>query len=216
VSYLIEIPTSISEDGLRIAAMTSIDAAVDSYYPQWLVVKDLNTEEIRQTFDLIDPDLSLKLVSPYHCRNNLSACIPEILQRVQAANAMLAKDQWRPFPCISSRPERMGPGCELLSELHFELQGPRLIISRGERRIVTRFMPQWSPAYHKPGCKGLIDIHLESVAFDPETGLFVISLGFVSIGEGGGECAAPRWDFHPIRLPMFRREALQKRDGGAP
>jgi hypothetical protein len=54
------------------------------------------------------------------------------------------------------------------------------------------------------------------VALDPETGLFVISRSFVSSGEGGGECAALRWDFHPIRLPMFRREALQKRDGGAP
>jgi hypothetical protein len=80
---------------------------------------------------------------------------------------------------------------------------------------MTRSMPSWSPTRHHPACKGTIESYVESVAFDPETGLFIIGLSFEG-AEGGGECRTPLWDFHPIRLPMFRREALQKRDGGAP
>jgi hypothetical protein len=215
--YLVAFPTSISEDSDRIASIISIDDEGEEFFLEWLVIKDLKNDEVQQKIDLIDPDLSLKLGSK--CRQSLAACIPDVEQRVQAANALLAKDKWRPFPCISSRswprPERTGPGCEVLSELRIEFQDPDLIISRGEHRIVTRTMPTWSKTHRHPSCKGSIDSYVESVAFDPETGLFVITLRFVG-AEGGGECRTPVWDFHPIRLPMFRREALQKRDGGAP
>jgi hypothetical protein len=110
----------------------------------------------------------------------------------------------------------MGPGCEALAQLRFEFQDPRLVVSRDGHPTVTRTLPSWSPTYGKPRCKGLVDTYVESVAFDPDSGLFVIALSFVGIGHGGGDCAEPRGDFHPIRLPMFRREALQGRDAGVP
>jgi hypothetical protein len=215
---MVDFPTSISEDGRRIAAIISIEGELEGYFLEWLAIKDLKQDKLEEEIEIIGIGLSFKL--GYDCEQDISACVPELQGRVDAANALLANDPWRPFPCIliyhSGRPERMGPGCELLAELDVDYKDPQLIISRGGRPVVNRSMPTWSPTYRKPKCKGLIDIYVESVAFDPETGLFVIALKFVGIGHTRGECAEPRWDFHPIRLPMFRREAHRARDGGTP
>lgn len=210
--YFVEFPTSVSHDGTRIAAMISIESG-DPFTPEWLVIKDLENDEVEETIDLIDPVLSSWLIQ--HCREDVSPCVVHVERRVQAANAAVETERWRPFPCFSvrgsERRERMGPGCDILEELRFEYKDPRLIISRGGRPVVTRTLPRWSPKYRKPKCNGItIDTYVESVAFDPATGLFVISLRFVG-PEGNFECPTPRWDFHPIRLPMYRRE-----DGGAP
>jgi hypothetical protein len=215
--HFVIFPTSITEKGDRIAAIVSIDGEGEEFFPEWLVIKELKTDKVEQKIDLIAPSLSWKFRTK--CRDSLSPCVPDVLQHVQAANAVLDNDRWRPFPCISvlewERPERMGPGCEVLSELTIEFQDPQLIISRRGRPLVARSMPAWSPAYHHPACKGTIDSRVESVALDPETGLFIIGLSFVG-AEGDMECATPIWDFHPIRLPMFRLEAFKKRDRGAP
>lgn len=216
--YLIDFPTSISPDGRRIAAMVSVDGQLESYFPEWLAIKDLEADRTEQVLDVIDPALSGRLNSTENCVGNLAPCIAEAQRMAEAVNAVLAQDRWHPFPCIyinhSSRPDRMDPGCELLEELRFEYKDPRLIISREGRPVVTRMLPSWSPKYRKPKCTGVtIDTYVESVAFDPGTGLFVISLRFVG-PEGNFECPTPRWDFHPIRLPMFRRGAGRE-DGGA-
>ena len=199
--------------------MISIDGELEGYFPESILIKNTEDEAVRQEMALIDSEMSVKLGSPHHCLENQSVCIPDVERLVDAANAVLAQDRWRPFPCIdnhSSRPDRMDPGCEILEELRFEYKDPRLIISRDGRPVVTRTLARWSPKYRKPKCKGVtIDTYVASVAFDPGTGLFVISLRFVG-PEGNFECPTPRWDFHPIRLPMFRRAAQQRDDGGTP
>ena len=213
--YFVQFPTSISEHGDRVAAIISIDGEGEAYYPEWLVIKDISTNKSAPKIDLISPDLSSKL--EFSCRNNLSMCIAEVEASIDVANDMLARHQWRRFPCFltpgSSRPERTEPGCEYFSELDFEFDDPRLLVSHRGRHILTRAMPAWSPTQN-PSCKREIDSYVESVAFDPATGVLVVGLRFV--GTEGGGCPAPAWDYHPIRLPMLRGQATHDRDGGAP
>ena len=181
------------------------------YNPEWLVIKNIRTDKIEQSIELIGWDLYSKLWKK--CHHTLSPCIQEVEQRVEAANAVLAKERWRRLPCFrgSGRPDRIEGGCEQFLELDATFKDPWLIISQRGRVLLKRSIPAW--IYRDPSCKTNAATDIESIALDPQTGILVVGLQFWGMVEG---CTVPRWDFHPIRLPMLRSKATQGRDGGAP
>ena len=209
--YLADFPTSISERGDRIAAIVSMEDTGEIYNPEWLVIKNIQTDKIEQSVELIGWDLYFKLWNK--CHHTLSPCIQEVEQRVAAANAVLAKDRWRRLPCFrgSWRLDRIEGGCEQFLELDATFKDPWLIISQRGRVLLKRSIPRW--IYRDPSCKENAATDIESIALDPQTGILVVGLQFWGMVEG---CAVPRWDFHPIRLPMLRSKATQGRDGEAP
>jgi hypothetical protein len=129
--HVMQFPTSITERGDRVAAMISIDSNRESFELEWLVFKNVNTDKIEGTLDLMDLDLSLML--DRDCRNWPEPCIhmDEVNRRVAEANVVLAKDRWRPIPCFygAMQPERDEPACDRFTE--GKRSPPRLTDPRG-------------------------------------------------------------------------------------
>jgi hypothetical protein len=179
------------------------------------VIKNVKTDKSEGTIELVGTDLMMKLVS--NCQDGPSTCIhmDELNQRVDAANAVLAKDRWRPFPCFIGlkQPDRKEPGCEHFFETKTDFEDARLRVSHRGRLLLDVRKPTW--VYRDPsrGCKSTERTELQSEAFDPATGIYVVGLGFWAMVEG---CDEPIWDFHPIRLPALRSKPARGRDGGAP
>lgn len=208
-------PTSISEHGDRLAALVSIHDNSESYYLQWLVIKKVKTDKIEQIIALVDAEFSSKLAT--RCRDGLSSCIhkDEVEQRLQAANAVLSRHRWRAFPCYrklrTGGLTRFGSGCEEFRDLTADYQDTWLLVSHRARVVLNERRPTW--AYRGESCKRYMTTDTESIAYDPETGVFVVGIGFSPGVEG---CDTPIWDFHPIRVPMLGRGILLGRDGGVP
>ena len=216
-TLVVQFPVSITESGDRIAKIVSKNSYDYHHllFPLWVKIKSVKTDESESMIEVISPDLASKLFDD--CLNGPSTCIhmDELKERVAAANAVLEKDRWRPFPCIrtESEKERDEPGCEPLFEMSLKFKGARLLVSRRKRQLINARKPTW--AYRDPSreCLSQERTKLQSVAFDPETGLLVIGLQFSSMIEG---CDVPFWDFHPIRLPVPRKEPPRDCDGGTP
>jgi hypothetical protein len=214
-----QFPTSITERGDRIAAMISIDSNRESFELEWLVFKDVGTDKIEGELDLMDLDLSLML--DRDCRNWPEPCIHmnEVHRRVTAANAVLAKDRWRPIPCFygAMQPQRDEPACDRFTEdVEVEFENGRLRISDRGRQLINARKPTWVYRDPSPSCNFSAMTAVRSRAFDPQTGTLVLGLHFWSTVEG---CSEPRWDVHPIRLPALRTlrsKASRDRDGGPP
>jgi hypothetical protein len=211
--YIVEFPTSISERGDRIAAIVSVEDNCESRCDEWLIIKDVKKDKIEHAVVLIDAELSSKI--GWSCVDAWSTCAHrfEVERRVEAANAVLARDRWRRLPCFNGtwRPDRIEGGCEQFSGLDVRFEDPRLVISHQGRVLLDRRVPSW--IYRDSSCKQAASTDIESFALDPETGILVVGLQFWSQVEG---CAVPRWDFHPISMPILRRKAPRDRDGGAP
>jgi len=215
VRYVVDFPTSISERGDRVVAIISVEEAGEIFNPQWLVIKSVHSDKLERVIDVIDWTLADKLMR--HCREGPSACIHlhEVQRRVDAANAVLAGDRWRRFPCFLDlgrwRPNRFEAGCDRFRGLKVRFQDSQLTVSHQGRNLVSLKQPTW--AYRGASCKEFMRTDIESASFDPETGIYVVGLYFWATVEG---CDVPRWDFHPIRLPMLRSKAIHDLDGGTP
>jgi hypothetical protein len=137
---------SISERGDRVAALVSIEGNCERQCEIWLVIKNVKTDNIVKIIDLIDPELSSKI--GWTCPDTWSTCNqkPEVKRRIQAANAVLANDRWRPFPCYFGvwAPERVEAGCEpAFSQFDIDFENARLRIAHQGRVLVNARKPAW-------------------------------------------------------------------------
>jgi hypothetical protein len=210
-----EFPTSISEHSGRVAALVSVHDNSESWQLQWLVIKKIKTDKTERIIDLIDLELSSKLATS--CGTGPSTCIhkDEVEERLQDANAELSKHSWRAFPCYRTLRidglSRVEPGCERFRDLRVLFQDPWLLVSLHGRVLLNQRRRAW--AYRGQSCKKYMETSVESFAFDPETGVFVVGISSSASSEG---CDVPLWDIHPIRVPKLVKELLPDRDGGAP
>jgi hypothetical protein len=213
--YLMQFPTSISEQSDRVAALVSVDNNGDIFQPQWLVLKMRKTDKVERIIPLVDLELASKLATS--CREGPSSCIykDEVDQRIRAANALLDRYRWRALPCYrelrTDGETRFGPGCDRFRDLAVLYEDPWLLISLHGRVLLNQRRPTWG--YRGQSCKKYMDTCAESIAFDPETGVFIVGIFFWATIEG---CDVPLWDFHPIRVPMLEEKTLPGLDGGAP
>ena len=213
--YIVHFPTSINECGDRVAAIISSSGNIESFFPEWIEIKNVKTDESERTIQIVGFDLMNKLER--YCSKGPSTCpyMDQLKKRVAAANAALAEDRWRPFPCavgiMKSKPD--DPECEPFFETEVEFKNHRLIISRQNRVLLNVRKPTWAYRDRSPGCRATERTEIQSAAFDPKTGIFVVGLEFWAMVEG---CDEPLWDFHPIRLPALRKKPARGRDAGAP
>jgi hypothetical protein len=214
--YVMQFPTSINNRGDRIAAIISNDDNSESFDLEWILIKKVDTDNFDEAIDLMDLDLALKLGRD--CRDGPATCIhmDELNRRVAAANAVLAKDRWRPIPCFygAMQPQRDEPACDRFTEdVEVEFEDGRLRISDRGRQLINARKPTWVYRDPSPSCNFAAMTAVRSRAFDPQTGILVLGLHFWATVEG---CSEPRWDVHPIRLPALRSKVSRDRDGGAP
>jgi hypothetical protein len=213
--FFVQFPTSITERGDRIAGIVSLMGNRENSFPEWIVIKNVNTDKVESTIDLMNYDLLRKIY--IDCKNGLSTCVhlDEVKQRVAAANAVLAQDQWRQIPCFygAMQPERDGPECEPFYEVEVEFEDARLRVSHEGRQLINARKPTWIYRDPSPSCKPHAMTAIRSRAFDPATGILVVGLHFWATIEG---CDEPLWDLHPVRLPALRSKPARGRDRGAP
>jgi hypothetical protein len=217
--FLVYFPTSISERGARVAAIISVDDNCERACDEWLLIKSVNADKVEHMLPLVDMELSAKLGA--ECPEMESACEPrrELERRVEAANGVLAQDRWRRFPYLTTtrQGDYIDPAVEWFDDVEVEFKDARLRVAYQGRTLISERKPAWAyrGVYRGPSreCMRYGQAAVETVAFDPETGILLLGLKYWAPFEG---CAEPRWDFHPIRLPTLRRKAVPGRDGGPP
>lgn len=213
--YLLKFPTSISADGTLIAGIVSGEDMGESFHPLWLRIKKVSIDRTVRLIDLNGDDTIRKL--EVDCHGRLLGCVyvRELEEIAEAANAVLAENRWRVFPCYRdlgpTGPERLEAGCEKFRDVEVNYEKHHLRVTYHGHTLVNKSRPSW--AYQGRLCKDSWEAVGMPMAFDPETGLLVV---WIRAFAGSEVCDVPPDDFHAIRVPALRGEPLPDQDGGAP
>lgn len=203
-SFPLKFPPSISENGDLVASVVRDDNNMEYFFPVWLRVKNVRTDQTVHLIELLPLELRENL--EHHCRHMSPTCpyMHDLEERAAAANAALAHHRWRAFPCYrylgASGPERLGAGCEHFQDLEVSFEDPRLRIVLEGRVLLDASPPSW--AYRNPRCYDVVNTQVGPMAYDPETGILLLWTTFLASSEG---CSSPPWEFHPLRLPLVRK-----------
>jgi hypothetical protein len=216
IHFPLKFPTSISARGDLVAGVVEVSGGSEYLFPVWVRIKRVGTDETVHLIDLFGPDLISMLSRDCRDRGSLvPSCphLPELEQRAEAANAVLAKYEWRRFPCYHdtgpSGPEHFEPGCDRFRDATVTYETPSLHVSLPGRVLLDQERSTWG----RPRTRCSVTAWGASMAFDPKTGIFLV---LVSFSADGCACPASPSEFHPIRMPSLRDDSFRHGGRSAP